>query len=69
MKKEMNKKKKINSKGFTLVELLAAVAIVAILGTVGTPLVTRTIQTSKGKSSKKHPAIFVMKDQNLMPIL
>lgn len=50
MKKEMNKKKKINSKGFTLVELLAAVAIVAILGTVGTPLVTRTIQTSKGKS-------------------
>lgn len=50
MKKEMNKKKKINSKGFTLVEVLAAVAIVAILGTVGTPLVTRTIQTSKGKS-------------------
>lgn len=50
MKKEMNKKKKMNSKGFTLVEVLAAVAIVAILGTVGTPLVTRTIQTSKGKS-------------------
>lgn len=50
MKKEKNKKKKINSKGFTLVEVLAAVAIVAILGTVATPLVTRTIQTSKGKS-------------------
>lgn len=50
MKKVLNKKEKMNSKGFALVELLATVAIVAILGTVGTPLVTRTIQTSKGKS-------------------
>ncbi len=50
MTKTSNEKRRINNKGFTMVELLAAVAIVAILAGVGTPLVTKTIQSSRGKS-------------------
>lgn len=40
----------MNNKGFTLVEVLAAVAIIAILGLVATPSVLSMINTSKNSS-------------------
>ena len=39
--------KKINSKGFTLVELLAVIVIMGILMMVAIPAVTRTIENSR----------------------
>ena len=43
----MRKMKKINSKGFTLVELLAVIVIMGILMMVAIPSVTRTIENSR----------------------
>lgn len=38
--------KKLNNKGFTLIEILAAVSIVVILGLIATPSIINTINTS-----------------------
>lgn len=54
--------KKMNNKGFSLVELLAVVAILGIVGGIATVGVISTINTSKNKSEK----IFVDKLSNLI---
>ena len=47
IERESEKMKKINSKGFTLVELLAVIVIMGILMMVAIPSVTRTIENSR----------------------
>ena len=44
--------KKINNKGFTLVEVLAVIVIVAILGGIAVPNILSTINSSKNKSEE-----------------
>jgi prepilin-type N-terminal cleavage/methylation domain-containing protein len=41
---------KLNNKGFTLVELLAAVAIIVVLSAIVTPSILNSINTGKDKS-------------------
>lgn len=52
----------MNNKGFTLVEMLAVVVILAVIGGIATTGVINTINTSKLKSEK----IFVDKISNLI---
>lgn len=52
----------MNNKGFTLIEMLAVVVILAIVGGIATVGVINTINTSKLKSEK----IFVAKVSNLI---
>lgn len=42
--------KKLNNQGFTLIEVIAAVAIIALLGVVATPSILNSINNSKEKS-------------------
>ena len=58
----MNKKEFLNSKGFTLVELLATVVLIAIISGIATYGVIGTINKSKSKSEQ----IFVDKLSNLI---
>ena len=44
--------RKLNSKGFTLIEVLATVVLIAILGLVAVPNVLNTINKSKENSYK-----------------
>lgn len=53
---------KLNNKGFTLVEMLAVIVILAIISGIATVGVISTINTSKNKSEK----IFVDKLSNLI---
>lgn len=43
---------KLNRKGFTLVEVLAAIVIIALLGGIAIPNILSTINTSKNKSEE-----------------
>ena len=58
----MNKKEFLNSKGFTLVELLATIVILAIISGIATYGVIGAINKSKAKSEQ----IFVDKLSNLI---
>ena len=44
--------KKLNNKGFTLVEVLAVIVIIAIIGGIAVPNIISTINTSKNKSEE-----------------
>lgn len=44
--------KKINNKGFTLIEVLAVIVIIAIIGGIAIPNIMSTINTGKSSSEK-----------------
>ena len=58
----MNKKEFLNSKGFTLVELLATIVLIALVSGIATYGVIDTINKSKAKSEQ----IFIDKLSNLI---
>lgn len=43
----------MNKKGFTLIELLAIIVILAVIALIGTPIVTRIINTSRINSAEQ----------------
>ena len=49
-----------NNKGFTLIEILAAVTILAIISTISVVAVTRYVEKTKVKSYETMYKVFVM---------